>query len=63
MAFALQAGFDIEICDDHGCTRDIYRLADLPVDLRELVLARRASDELLWQSADGSRWYVRPARV
>jgi hypothetical protein len=63
MTFTLQGGFDIEICDDHGCTRDIYRLADLPTDLRELVLARRASDELVWQSADGSRWYVRAALV
>lgn len=63
MSFTLHAGFDIEICDDHGCTRDIYRLADLPTDLRELVLARRASDELVWQSADGSRWYVRAALV
>jgi hypothetical protein len=63
MAFALQAGFDIEICDDRGCSRDIYRLADLPTELRELVLVRRASDEIEWRTADGSRWLVRPAFV
>ena len=63
MTFSLRAGFDIEICDHDGCCRDIYRLADLPTDLRELVLARRASDEIQWESPDGSRWRVRAALV
>jgi hypothetical protein len=59
MAFVLEAGFDVEICDTDGCARDIYRLDDLPRDLRELVLSRRGHDELEWYSPDGSRWRVR----
>ena len=30
MGFVLEAGFDVEICDDDRCARDIYRLDDLP---------------------------------
>jgi hypothetical protein len=63
MAFVLQAGFDVEICDGPACSRDIYRLADLPRDLREMVVAQRCRDELEWYSPDGSRWRVRPALV
>ena len=63
MAFVLQAGFDVEICDTDGCTRDIYRLADLPRDLKEIVVCQRARDEVEWYSADGCRWRVRSALV
>ncbi len=61
MAFVLEAGFDVEICDDDRCARDIYSLADLPRDLRELVVNRRSQDELEWYSPDGCRWRVRAA--
>jgi hypothetical protein len=59
MAFVLEAGFDVEICDERSCVRDIYRLDDLPLDLRELVVSRRGFDEVEWYSADGCRWRVR----
>ena len=42
---------------------DIYRIAELPRDLKDLVVARRACEELEWFAPDGSRWYVRPALV
>ncbi len=59
MAFVLEAGFDVEICDGDRCARDIYRLDDLPRDLRELVLNRRSYEELEWYSPDGCRWRLR----
>ena len=59
MAFVLEAGFDVEICDGDRCARDIYRLDDLPRDLRELVVCRRSFDELEWYSPDGCRWRLR----
>jgi hypothetical protein len=59
MAFVLEAGFDVEICDDGTCARDIYRLDDLPRDLRELVVNQRSFDELEWYSPDGCRWRLR----
>ncbi len=59
MALVLEAGFDVEICDADSCARDIYRLDDLPRELRELVVSRRGYDELEWYSPDGSRWRLR----
>lgn len=63
MAFVLQAGFDVEIYDGEASSRDIYRLADLPRDLKELVVCQRAREEVEWYSADGCRWRVRAAFV
>ena len=63
MAFVLQAGFDVEICDGEACSRDIYRLADLPRDLKELVVCQRGREEVEWYSSDGCRWRVRAALV
>ena len=66
MTFALQAGFDVAIAEPSTgmvAERDIYRLADLPRDLRELVVAKRACEELEWFAPDGSCWRVRPAFV
>ena len=63
MTFVLQAGFDVEITEGELASRDIYRLADLPRDLKELVVCRRSSDEVEWYSPDGARWRVRAAIV
>jgi hypothetical protein len=61
MTFVLQAGFDVEISEGETRCRDIYRLADLPRELKELVVCQRARDEVEWFSPDGARWRVRPA--
>ncbi len=63
MTFVLQAGFDVEISDGESRSRDIYRLADLPRDLKELVVCQRSRDEVEWYSPDGARWRVWPAFV
>ncbi len=63
MTFVLQAGFDVEIRDGDSASRDIYRLVDLPRDLRELVVSQRACEEVEWFSPDGARWRVWPAFV
>lgn len=63
MAFVMQAGFDVEITGDDYAERDIYRLVDLPIDLKELVKCQRSREELVWFSPDGAQWRVRPAFV
>lgn len=52
-----QPGFLVEICDERSCSRDVYRLDDLPVPLRSIVVGH-PQPRVEWTSPDGCRWTV-----
>jgi hypothetical protein len=60
MARLFRTDYDVEICDDRCCERDIYRFADLPYPLRDLLHRRPTFSILRWRSPDGSTWLIRP---
>lgn len=60
MAFLFKDNYDVEICTQESCVRDIYGLIDLPYALRDAIRSRPRFSVVRWRSPDGSTWLVRP---
>jgi hypothetical protein len=60
MAVLFRTDYDVEICDDEICVRDIYRFADLPYPVRDALHRWPGYRTVRWRSPDGCTWLIRP---